>query len=212
MLCFMTDFVVCTATNLEADRILQLTRSDRRRFEVLVTGIGPVNAAMALTRHIARNTTTSVISLGIGGAYPVTGLQIGDVVCAESECYGDLGADSPDGFLDMKDLGFPVFEKYFNQLPLSIFPADNTVPFVTRSTCTGNTVQAHELAERTGGAVENMEGAAIVHVALAHGLPVGEIRGISNMAGDRDRSTWRIRQAADAAADALFKWLAQHPC
>src|SRR3546814_4972580 len=41
----------------------------------------------------------------------VTGVQtcalpiLCDVACAGAECYGDLGAASPTGFLDMKQLG-----------------------------------------------------------------------------------------------------------
>ena len=56
---------------------------------------------------------------------PSSGLQVGDVVCAESECYGDLGATSPSGFLDMKALGFPVVEApapLFNEIPMQVFP------------------------------------------------------------------------------------------
>ena len=43
---------------------------------------------------------------GIGGAYPSSGLNVGDVASAEIEIYGDLGAQSPSGFLDMQALGF----------------------------------------------------------------------------------------------------------
>ena len=57
------------------------------------------------------------------------------------------------------------------------------------------------------GAVESMEGAAIVHVALLEDKPVGEIRAISNEVGERDRSKWRIRDAARAAQEALLSWL-----
>ena len=31
-----------------------------------------------------------------------------------------------------------------------------------------------------------MEGAAVAHVAHLHGIPVGEVRGISNMVTNRD--------------------------
>ena len=66
--------------------------------------------------------------------------------------------------------------------------------------------------KRTRGAVESMEGAAIVHVALAHGLPVGEIRGISNAVGDRDPSRWRVHEAARAAGAALLHWFERLVC
>jgi futalosine hydrolase len=75
------------------------------------------------------------------------------------------------------------------------------------NTCTGIEADARQLAARTGGAVENMEGAAIAHVAHLHGVPVGEIRGISNLVTDRDPGAWRVRDAAMAAQEALLAWL-----
>ena len=52
-----------------------------------------------------------------------------------------------------------------------------------------------------------MEGAAIAHVARLYGIPCGEIRGISNRAGNRDRSSWRVKEAAVAAQEALVSWM-----
>ena len=59
---------------------------------------------------LAQTGARTIVVCGVGGAYPASGLEVGDVVCAASECYGDLGATSPSGFLDMKALGFPVVE------------------------------------------------------------------------------------------------------
>jgi len=189
--------LVCVSTELEGSRL-------RSFADVIVTGVGAVNAAYSLTRAIERSRPDCIIVCGIGGAYPASGLQIGDVVCAESECYGDLGSSSPEGFLDMRALGFPVVpggSPIYNVLPMQIFPAPRRVPFVTLNTCTG----IEGVAAR--GAVENMEGAAIAHVAALAGIPVGEIRGISNMAGRRDRSSWRVKEAAEAAQEALTEWI-----
>jgi futalosine hydrolase len=140
-------------------------------------------------------------------------LTVGDVACAEIEIYGDLGAQSPRGFLDMRALGFPVVttssDALFNELPLQLFPVERRVRFVTVSTCTGTKAVADELQTRTGGAVENMEGAAIAHVAHLHRIPVGELRGISNIVTDRDTSQWRLKDAADAAQEAALAWIAQ---
>ena len=54
-----------------------------------------------------------------------------------------------------------------------------------------------------------MEGAAVAHVAAIHGVPVGELRGISNLVTDRDTKAWRIKDAAIAAQEALLSWIAQ---
>lgn len=202
------DLVVCVATELEGLLL-------RPHVPVLITGVGAVNAAYTLTRFLEREEAHAVIVCGIAGAYPHAfnegALSIGSVVCAESECYGDLGAHSANGFLDMQALGFPVIEAaepIYNVLPMQIFPTSRRHRFVTMNTCTGDDETARQLEARTGGSVESMEGAAIAHVAALFGIPVGEIRGISNRAGNRDRSTWRVREAATAAQEALRVWVA----
>jgi futalosine hydrolase len=68
---------------------------------------------------------------------------------------------------------------------------------------------ARAIEARTGGAVENMEGAAVAHVAHLHGVPVGEVRGISNIVTNRDTSQWKLKNAADLAQEALLAWIAR---
>jgi futalosine hydrolase len=210
------DLVVCFATAMEGDGLPDVVAG--RSLALLRTGVGPVNAAFALTRFLSQHQARAVVACGAGGAYPGSRLEPGDVVCAESETYGDLGAESDDvsgGFLDMEALGFPVIEgsvPIFNRLPLDLFPAARRVPFVTCATCTGTDEKAAEIAKRTGGAVESMEGAAIVHVARLMGVRVGELRGISNTVGNRDRNRWRLRESTAAARAALLAWIEAGGC
>jgi futalosine hydrolase len=202
------DLVVCFATALEGDGLPRAIAG--RSISLVRTGVGPVNAAHVLTRFLAGHSARAVVVCGIGGAYPGSGLEPGSVVCAESETYGDLGAESPLGFLDMQALGFPLVEDdppLFNRLPLDLFPAERRAPFVTCATCTGTDATAATLVARTGGAVESMEGAAIVHVARLMGVPVGEVRGISNTVGARDRAKWGLEEAAAAARTSLVAWI-----
>lgn len=200
--------VICYSTALEGDGLPREVAGQAVR--LVETGVGPVNAAFALTRALTDAPASGLIICGVGGAYRASGLQPGDVVCAASETYGDLGADSPDGFLDMQALGFPVVAgdpPIFNTLPLDIFPLARRVGFVTCATCTGTDEKADDIQARTGGAVESMEGAALVHVARMMGVPVGEVRGISNIAGRRDRGSWRLHEAAAAARKAVVAWI-----
>jgi futalosine hydrolase len=179
----------------------------RPHVSVITTGVGAVNAAYALTRFIDREQVKAIVVCGIGCAYPGSEIAVASVVCAESECYGDLGASSPGGFLDMQALGFPILPGVYNVLPMQIFPASRRARFVTMNTCTGTDDDARSIEARTGGAVESMEGAAIAHVAALAGIPVGEIRGISNTVGNRDRGAWRVKEAATAAQAALLDWV-----
>lgn len=174
-------------------------------------GVGPVNAAHAVTVAMLQDKPSAIVLCGVGGAYPSSGLAVGDAVSAALECYGDLGAASPSGFLDMKALGFPLVESpvLYNDLPMQLFPTERRMKFVTVSTCTGTAAAARAIEVRTGGAVENMEGAAVAHVAHLHRVPVGEVRGISNIVTDRDTTSWRLEKAAVAAQEALLAWIAQ---
>jgi futalosine hydrolase len=90
---------------------------------------------------------------------------------------------------------------------MHIFPVEARGTFVTVSTCTGTNAAAYAIEARTGGIVENMEGAAVAHVAHLYGVPVGEVRGISNIVTDRDTGAWRLTNAARAAQEALAAWI-----
>jgi futalosine hydrolase len=198
------DLLICVAVELECERLRARLRDARIgdfAVELLVTGVGPVNAAHAATLHLARDPARRLVNCGVAGAYPGSGLDLLDVACAGSERFGDLGADSPEGFLELPGVR--------NTIPATLFPHERRLPFVTVSTCTGTDARARELATRTRGAVESMEGAALLEVAERMGVPAGEIRAISNHVGDRDRASWKLREAAEAAQDALIEWIEQ---
>ena len=205
------DLLLCVATEFEGALLGERIGRSTSAVALVCTGVGPVNAAHVVTMFLAKTGARAIVICGVGGAYPDSGLATGDVVCAASECYGDLGAMSPSGFLDMKALGFPIVEgppRLFNEIPMQVFPLDRRVPFVTVSCCTGTDEVARVLEKRTAGAVENMEGAAIAHVAYLHGVPVGEVRGISNLVTNRDTGTWKLHEAASAAQEAVLSWIA----
>lgn len=186
--------MVAAATELECALL-------KNRVRTIVTGVGQVNMAHALTLAIEQQRPDGIIVVGIGGAYPGSGLSIGDVVCAESETFGDLGVETPGGFMELTDFLQSTY-------PMQLFPAARRARFVTVSTCTGTDELSARIQARTQGAVENMEGAAAAQVAARYGIPVGEVRGISNFTGRRDRAAWRVTEAASASQALLAKWIA----
>lgn len=203
----MLDIVVAVATRLEGDGIPREIAG--RSIAVVETGVGLVSAAIALTRFLDAHPARVVMACGVGGAYPGSGVEVGEVVCASTETYGDIGAESPDGFLDLAQLGLA---RSSEPMPLDCFPVARRVPFVTCAMVTGTDARARSIVARTGGAIESMEGAAIVQAARTFGVRVGEVRGVSNRAGERDRASWRLDEAAAAARQALLAWLEEAPC
>lgn len=158
-----------------------------------ISGIGKVNAAFCTTLLLERFCPDIIYVIGIGGAYPSSGLNIGDIVIAEKEIYGDEGLALKEGFHTMEIIGLPLVRKnescYYNEFPMHVpnylqgFKSKGN--FITVSSCTGTLEKALELEQKFGAICENMEGAAVSHICLLYGMPIVEIRGISNIVGDR---------------------------
>ena len=187
-----------------------------------ISGIGKVNAAVASTLLLERFSPRLVINTGCGGAYRESGLQVGSLAVATAEVYGDEGVLTLDGWHSLELVGIPSVERkgnrYSNEFPLSMQTAGKVFQFatslglpvrrgkfITVSTCSGTSHRGDELRRRFGGICENMEGAAVAHVALLYDTPFLEVRGISNMVEDRDISKWDIPFSVEMAQRFLFK-------
>lgn len=160
---------------------------------VVVSGIGPAAAAAATATALTLGDFELVLSLGICGGFPGAAV-IGDVVVATDLIAADLGAGSPEGFLAMGQLGWAE-DRHEVDTSLLRTAADLlgevvTGPVITVSTVTGTTARVDELAERHGAVAEAMEGWGVLTAALPHGVPVLEVRTVSNTVGVRDTSTW----------------------
>lgn len=77
-------------------------------------------------------------------------------------------------------------------------------PCLTASQVTGTADEAEVLSRRWGALAESMEGAAAAHICALYDTPFLEVRGISNLIGDRDRSSWQIDRAVRASATAAL--------
>ncbi len=181
------------------------------RADLLAAGVGPAaaaaGAATALTAAaLCAEPYDLVIATGIGGGFAPLA-PIGTVVVADSVVAADLGADSSDGFLSVEDLGFGnCVHQSPAGLSAEVAYALGAVrgQILTVSTATGSAETARELSTRYPGAVaEAMEGFGVAEAAASHGVPMLEIRAVSNAVGPRDRSAWRIGDALAALTTAF---------
>ncbi len=186
--------LLCAAVQHEADAL-----PDEH---VLVTGIGRVNAAAAVTRAIiaADQAVTGVVNIGIAGALPDGGLAIGDLIVGRASVYAEEGLITPSGFQTMDEMGFTLGPVTSNAItpPTAWLDAlrDAQQGFIaTVATCSGTNDAAVQVAARTGARAEAMEGAAVLHAAALAGLPAVEIRAISNTTGDRGNQQWDVAAA-----------------
>ncbi|WP_434752660.1 futalosine hydrolase [Paenibacillus amylolyticus] len=147
-----------------------------------------------------------VISAGIGGGFPGRA-DVGSLVVADAMVAADLGSETPDGFLSVDELGFGssrvaadavLAARLRHELQRAGLAVSGGTA-VTVSTATGTAQTAAELLRRVpDAAAEGMEGFGVATAAQQFGLPVLELRGISNAVGPRDRDAWRIKDALDA--------------
>ncbi|MFD3917450.1 futalosine hydrolase [Streptomyces sp. NPDC058595] len=192
--------------------------------DVLAAGVGPAAAAAGTATALALASVSPsppaspapsaspassgsrapydlVVSTGIGGGFQPLA-PLGSLVVADAIVAADLGAETPGGFLPVDELGFgrtvhlppPGLTARIAHLLDAVH-----APVLTVSTVTGSAARTGELTARhPRAAAEAMEGFGVAEAAAAYGLPVIEIRAISNAVGPRDRSAWRIGPALDA--------------
>ena len=204
--------------------------SRKGSFAVAHAGIGKALAAATTALIIEQLKPTTIVMIGSAGAYPTGKLRIGDLAVATEENFADEGAISPEGFLTLSTLNLPLATQ--NQVPLyERLPLEQNLnmaiktslsewgqreniqvafgPFATVSSCSGTDRSAREMASRTGAVVENMEGAAAALVAHRMGIRFIELRAVSNIAENRDFSTWDLPLANRTAQMAALTILPQ---
>jgi futalosine hydrolase len=169
--------------------------------EMLVTGVGPVEAAAAVSRALAQSTYDLVISAGIAGALEGAA-EIGEgVVVSDDFLQLDLETGAPIALPE----GLSIVDRAASDLTLVDRLAEmgfRTVRGVTVTRVTATDGTAAKLAA-LGVGVESMEGFAVLRAAEIAGVPAIEVRGISNIVCDRSRSGWNFTAGARGAEKIL---------
>ena len=184
---------------------------------LVATGIGAGNAAHALTCALQARRPDCVLQVGVGGAYPRSGLGIGDVALASEEWYGDLGVRTDEGWQGADIIGIPVYgDDGYNKFDLGgecldrakdILPEVKVGAFATVQECSGTDELGNEREALFGAVCENMEGAAAAHVCALYGVPFLEVRAMSNRVEKREREKWDLMGAVARAQDAAARLL-----
>ncbi|TAE50678.1 MAG: futalosine hydrolase [Bacteroidetes bacterium] len=205
--------LLCERLDLHRQGALWQGRAGAWEIDLLITGVGMVNTAFTLGRYLAAQRPDLAINVGIAGTFDRE-MALGTVVEVVSDFFPELGAESPEGFLDMEALGFPVLETVTQRWPGGLNnPSPSLLEIPKVSGATVNTVHGvpesiSALLARCRPQVETMEGAAFFHAMLASGVPFLAFRGISNYVEPRNRAAWQIgpalRQVQELLCEALM--------
>lgn len=207
--------LIAAATETEAESFSHLVVPEGS-ISLLVTGIGGVASAWSLMNHFSLyGKPDIVINTGIAGSFSKR-LPVGSVAVTGSDAFGDLGIDDNGTLRTLFEAGmdnpddFPFrggriyADSSLTEMISGLWPVVNGV---TVSRVTGTEQGAEWMVSHLKADIETMEGAAVFYVCRKESVPVIGIRGISNMAGRREREKWDIKGALSAALEAVEKFI-----
>ena len=99
-----------------------------------------------------------------------------------------------------------------DRLALARAGHDPARPALLLTTCAASDSAAHAASRRArfpDALAEDMEGFAVALACRLAGVPLSIVRGMSNVAGERDPERWRIPAALAAARTRALSWLQQ---
>jgi len=167
--------------------------------KLLIGGIGQLQTAWALQNRIRLERPDLVIQAGIGGAPEME--DIGKVFAISSDKIADLGTMGKTGFTDIFEMGLQNPDRFPFRNGKLINPYNSLLSWTGLPVMEGVTVNEIKSSDSAGlqrnplRVVESMEGAALHYVCLMEKIPFIQIRAISNVTGDRDKSRWKIKEA-----------------
>jgi len=177
-------------------------------------GFGPVAAAARTAGLLALRKPRRVLLLGIGGTLRPEELPVGAAASFASVRLEGLGARRGTRWLAPSELGFAQWDDGRTRIEerLALQPARRGVrgELLTVCTAAGSRAEARARARRHAAAsVEDMEGFGVALACALARVPLTVVRGVSNVAGERDRRRWDVRAALDAARTLAGTWLAR---
>ncbi len=159
---------------------------------VLITGVGMVNTAFMLGKHLT-NDYDLVLNVGVCGSFSKS-FDLAEIVHVIKDVLSELGAEDGDNFLTYDQLNLPGIYQFCNKFKLSN-SLINSLPVVngiTVNTVHGNETSIKKVKQVFNPDIESMEGAAFYASCLNYTFQYTQIRAISNYVEKRDKSKWQM--------------------
>jgi len=212
----MPRFLVFIPTDFELAKLQPMLAECVQRCDgVFATcGFGPIASGIRSMQLLMTHKPESAVLVGIAGAYG-TDLPIGTAVSFERfGCYG-IGAGSGRSFRTAGDLGWSQLVdqesgvSFGDIIPLptanqSNEPGNSRAGRMLLTACAASDSTddvKNRLCRFPEAAAEDMEAFSVAMACQMAGVPLTVIRGISNVAGDRNKANWNVPAALNAAAE-----------
>jgi len=190
-------FVAATKNEIAELQKYIVAEKLENRAEILITGMGILQACFFLHQKLIQNSYNLVVNAGIAGSY-LPEIEIGSLIQVYSESLGDVAYESPGGHKSffgskfMDENTFP-FENGKINCPYYLLDVKLRKAIGISVNLVAGTPSTISFRKTFFNAeVESMEGIAIFFVCKLLQIPFIEIRTISNMIEERSKQTWNI--------------------
>lgn len=190
--------------------------------DFLCVGVGIASAAMSIAKKLSRCSYDQVVSFGVAGAWPARlldeptqGLELGECVLISADRFVDLGVETPGGFeslaaMSIGEVGPWAMNPQMTEAAIEKLGCKR-VDAVTVARGSGTDAAARAIGSRSSVAiervVESMEGAALAMACQHFGVPMIQLRAISNFVGERERGQWSLDRACSSVQDGVRRLL-----
>jgi futalosine hydrolase len=175
------NILIVAATNQE---ILSQEFSD---YDILISGVGMINACFELTKYLQENKPDIIINVGVAGAFKKEYI-LGDVLEVSRDCFSEMGVQNRDRFLNMSDVGLDVDTAFQYSPQTNLIQARG----ITVNTVHAKNEAIEEVVKRLNPDLESMEGAAFMLVCQKFNIRFIQIRSVSNYVEERNKEKWDL--------------------
>lgn len=201
------NLLIVAATQFEIESFLK----EKNNAEILITGVGIPATIFHLTKKLLEKKYDLVIQAGIAGTFNER-FNLAETILVKEDAFADLGIEEKGkfktlfetGFLDKNDFPYtngwlinnhPFFEK--NKLPV--------VKGITVNKISDDHFGNQSNKQNFSADIESMEGAAFHYVCLQQKINFLQLRSISNVVGERDKTKWKVKKAIENLNNELLK-------
>ena len=206
------NLLIVAATRFEIEPFLK----EKNNAEILITGVGVPATIFHLTKKLSEKKYDFVLQAGIAGTFN-NHFNLADTVLVKEDIFADLGIEENGKFKTLFETGFqnkndfPYIECWLvNNHPYFKINKFPVAKGITVNTVSDNHLRNQSHKEKFAADIESMEGAAFHYVCLQQKINFLQLRGISNMIGERDKTKWKIKSAIENLNNELLKIIKEY--